>query len=357
MRVQFHPDDLRIDPIERAWTIPSDWATHPDMHDIDKRSVLSRSWQYAGPASLLAQNGSHVPVTIAGEPVLLIRDDDTIRAFFNVCKHRGGPLAIEAGCGKTISCKYHGWTYRLDGSLRGVPKFDRAELFDKRDFGLSPLSLINWKGLLFVRLDDGGWEPDEVLTPISQDIKPIDVGDFEFKKRIEYTLDCDWKVYVDNYLEGYHIPHVHPELCDLLQFSEYKTRTEKWHSLQSSPINGDDSLYGEGNAFYYFVWPNIMLNILPRRMQVNSVMPIGPRKTLVWFDYYYSGDAGMMPADIEYSHQVQMEDERICEYVQKGLESRGYERGRYSVELEEGVWHFHKMLRHAYSKRLSTTLT
>lgn len=348
MCASFEERDLRVEPVERAWTIPSAWYTDPAMTAIDRNLILSRSWQYAGPSVWLASAGSYRPVDIAGEPVLLVRAD-RLRAFYNVCKHRGGPLAVQPGCGKTLTCKYHGWTYRLDGSLRGVPKFDRAELFDPAEFGLTEVQAMEWCGMVFVRLEAGGWEAGQVLDPILAQTSPIDIRRMTFKQRVVYELDCDWKVYVDNFLEGYHIPHVHPDLCDLLTFSEYSTRIDEWVSLQSSPIRADGSLYGTGTAWYYHLWPNTMLNILPGRMQVNSVIPTGPRKTSVLFDSYYEGDGTLLEADTAYSDGIQREDQMICEHVQRGLESRGYDRGRYSVELEQAVWLFHSLLRRAYA--------
>lgn len=341
MRKTFEKRDLEVVPVERAWTIPSDWYTDPAMTGIDRAGVLARSWQYAGPSSWLDAEGAVHPVDIAGEPVILVRGD-RIRAFYNVCKHRGGPLATEPECRKTLSCKYHGWTYRLDGSLRGVPKFDRAELFDPDAFGLTEIPVLAWSGLLFVRLEPGGWEADEVLDPIAMEALP-------FRERVTYDLDCDWKVYVDNYLEGYHIPHVHPDLCDLLTFTEYETRIDAWGSVQSSPIPESDGPYGAGTARYHHLWPNTMLNILPGRVQVNTVVPLGPRRTRVVFDYFMADGGGDLAADMAFSDLVQDEDRRICEHVQRGLESRGYDRGRYSVEMEPAVWRFHALLRRAYA--------
>ena len=341
MRKTFDLRDLEVAPVERAWTIPSDWYTDPAMTDIDRHSVLAKSWQYAGHLQWMDLPGAVHPVDIAGEPVILVRGD-RIRAFYNVCKHRGGPLATEPECRKTLSCKYHGWTYRLDGSLRGVPKFDRAELFDPEAFGLTEIPVLIWGGMIFIRLEPGAWEVHEVLEPIRIDA-------WRFRERVLYELNCDWKVYVDNYLEGYHIPHVHPDLCDLLTFSEYETRIDPWGSLQSSPIQASDGLYGAGTARYHHLWPNTMLNILPGRMQVNTVVPLGPRKTRVVFDYYTADGGGDLAADMAFSDHVQREDQLICEQVQRGLESRGYERGRYSVEMEQAVWRFHSLLRQAYA--------
>ena len=178
-----------------------------------------------------------------------------------------------------------------------------------------------------------------------------------------YSVACDWKVYVDNFLEGYHLPLVHPELCKTLDVSAYVTETFARHSLQHSPIRerGDGSVYGEGDAFYYFVFPNVMLNVLPGRLQTNVVVPDGPGRCRVLFDFFY-GDVdspeaqAQIAADLAFSDAVQQEDIEICERVQIGLASRGYDRGRFSVECEAGVHHFQALLKTAIAEGLDRGL-
>jgi choline monooxygenase len=302
--------------------------------------------------------GRYVATTVAGEPVIVVRGaDGALRAFYNVCRHRGGPLAMDAcGRGAVLQCKYHGWTYRLDGSLRGVPRFGRSDLFDKRDYGLVPVELDTWEGLVFVRLADGGPALDELLDGIAARIAPARLGELRFARQDAYDVACNWKVYVDNYLEGYHIPLVHPELCDVLDVRAYTTETFPHVSLQHSPVQDDADRYGDGDAFYYFVFPNTMLNILPGRLQVNRVLPDGPGRCRVLFDSYYAdvdSEAARrrIAADMDFSDRVQQEDIEICEHVQHGLASRGYDRGRFSPECEQGVHHFQTLLTDAYRTR------
>jgi phenylpropionate dioxygenase-like ring-hydroxylating dioxygenase large terminal subunit len=354
------PQELEILPLERSETIPSRWYTDPAFDAFDREVIFARTWQHIGPASKLSDPGSQIVGQAGGNPVLAVKDQDGLaRAFYNVCRHRGGPLATEDCTTKVLQCKYHGWTYRLDGSLRGTPKFNRTELFDKRDYGLVPVRLDFWNDLLFVNLSENGLPLDRLMKVIAERVGPNVIESKKFVRRIPYEVNANWKVYVDNYLEGYHLPYVHPELCNLLDYGNYVTETFEYVSLQHSPIQQKDNLYGsnDGPAFYFFVWPNFMINILPGRMQTNVVHPIASNKCLVLFDYYYDeidSDHSRTRAenDIAYSDRIQKEDAEICEYVQRGLESRAYDKGRFSVECENGVHHFQSLLKQSYRQAL-----
>ncbi len=437
-------EDLGISPLATSETIPSAWYVDADFHAFDRKVVLERSWQYVGPASRVAEPGTFVSDIVAGNPVVAVRDRaGRLRAFYNVCKHRGGPLVTTpCGAARMLQCQYHGWTYRLDGMLRGVPRFDRTELFDKRDYGLTEIAVGIWEGLLFVCLRPDETPPladimqgireritgvdpaarvpapgaadvlapgaaadytsrempakeksaPESLAPESQAPNALyDLASFTYAARDVYAVKANWKVYVDNYLEGYHLPLVHPELCDLLDFSTYVTETFDWYSLQHSPIKAASKAYGAANeqAYYYFVFPNLMLNILPGRLQVNRVDQVASNACSVVFDYYYgqstsspgpnpgSESEGAEPkappatthrttgrtvvdrippdriaADRAFSDRVQAEDIDICEHVQRGLQSNAYDRGRFSYDLEGGVHHFQSALKRAYRDEL-----
>jgi choline monooxygenase len=349
---------LSISPIERAETIPSSWYTDQSFHEADLRHVLRSSWQYIGHAGSVMRPGDYVAETIAGEPVLIVRDrEERLRGFYNVCRHRGGPLVMDrCGSASLLQCKYHGWTYRLDGSLRGVPRFDRSDLFDPSDYGLVEIAIAEWEGLIFVNLGDGRPTLLELVDGIAEEIAPIRLKELFFFRRDVYDMACNWKVYVDNYLEGYHLPLVHPELCDVLDVRRYVTESRRYHSLQHSPVRDDTAGYGLGGerAFYYFLFPNMMLNLMPGRLQVNTVCPTEAGRCRVAFDYYYddveSSEAlASIEKDIEFSDKVQLEDVEICERVQLGLQSGGYDRGRFSPEAEQGVYHFQCLLKERYA--------
>jgi choline monooxygenase len=176
---------------------------------------------------------------------------------------------------------------------------------------------------------------------------------YRFDRRVSYELACNWKVYVDNYLEGYHVPHIHPGLNRLLDYRSYVTEVQRWHSLQFSPLESDSGLYGNGDALYWFLYPNTMLNSLPGRLQTNRVLPLGVDRCIVEFDYYYDGasddaDAERRARDEAFSDEVQDEDREICEAVQRGLASGSYLPGRLNPLRENAVHHFQELLRRAY---------
>ncbi len=356
----FTRETLRIDPLPRAQTIPSSWYVDPIFHDADRQAIFLRTWQGVGRADQVRSPGDYFLATVGENPIIVARGkDDVVRAFFNVCRHRGGPLATEDGNAGMLQCGYHGWTYRLDGALRGVPKFDRVELFDRSEFCLRTIHVEVWEGLVFVNLSPAPTPFAATVGGITERIAPISLASKRFHHRVEYEVACNWKVYVDNYLEGYHVPLVHPELFSMLDYNNYVTETYPSYSLQYSPINRDRSIYegasGESEAYYYFIFPNFMLNILPGRLQTNRVIPIAADRCRVIFDYFYDdttseGRAAAIAEDIDYSDRVQAEDIEICEHVQRGLSSIAYDRGRFSVECEEGVYHFQTLLKEQYER-------
>ncbi len=339
----------------RARALPARCYVGDDMLARDQAEVLSRSWQLVAHRERLAGPGDHVVEQVGRTPVLVVRGaDGVLRAFPNVCRHRAGPLALTDGRGaRQLQCKYHGWTYDLEGRLRRAPEMAEAEDFRVGDICLPPLRVGEWQGLVFVALDEDVPPLEAVFAGIAGRIAPIDLAALNFARRDSYELACNWKVYADNYLEGYHLPYVHPGLTKMLDYRVYKTELSDWHSLQHAPIASADSPYGDGDAFYYFIYPNTMLNIMPGRLQVNRVLPIAAERCRVEFDYYYANDPATqarIARDAEFSEAVQQEDIAICEAVQRGLGSGSYPPGRLCPKREAGVWHFHNLLRAAYGE-------
>lgn len=340
-------------PLELATALEARYYTDPRWLDHERDAVFARSWQLAAHVGDLAGAGDHVICEVAGKPVIIVRTPEGgLNAFYNVCRHRAGPLATCNGKGaRNLICKYHGWNYTLDGQLRAATEMQGAAEFDMAAIRLPRVQVREWQGLVFISLDDRTAPFDEVYAGITERIRPLDLSAMRFAKRDTYRLACNWKVYVDNYLEGYHLPFVHPGLSKVLDYKAYDTELAAWHSLQHSPLRNNDGIYGDGDAFYYFVYPNVMLNITPGRLQTNRILPDGADHCIVEFDYYYTDDPEVqarVAAEQAFSDEIQAEDIAICEHVQKGLASGSYTAGRLNPRRESGVWHFQNLLRQAY---------
>lgn len=353
-------NELTIKPIEISETIPSDWYSEEYFYKIDLKAIFGQTWQYVGSIEKLSKQGDFIIAEVAENPIIILRDDNNkLRAFFNVCRHRAGPIATIDGNTKVLKCKYHGWSYNLKGKLLGTPEFEGVECFDKENYSLKEINVEVWENLLFVNLSEKSVPIEQVFSGIKERIIPIDLTKKKFYSRVYYEINCNWKIYVDNYLEGYHLPHVHPELNDLLDYKNYVTETSDFYSLQYSPFSDNENHYSNenGEAFYYFISPNFMLNILPGRLQTNLVIPIAKDKTRVIFDYYYDDIESekakdFIKKDIEYSDIVQVQDIEICQLVQKGVNSNCYTKGRLSVKREKGLYHFHNTIRNCYKEFL-----
>ena len=346
-------EELDVQALESATALPARFYHGESSHRLDRRAVFAQSWQLISPASRLAAPGDHVVGEIADVPVILVRGyDGRLRGFHNVCRHRAGPLATCDGRGaRALRCRYHGWTYDFDGRLRSAPDMDGAAGFDPADVRLPAIRVSAWRGLVFGALGDSPPSLDELLAGLDERLPDGALAGYVFHRRVSYDIACNWKVYVDNYLEGYHVPHVHPALNRMLDYRSYATGTGRWHSLQHSPLESAGELYGAGEALYFYVWPNTMLNILPDRLQTNRVVPAGDARCRVDFDYYYPGEVdaeARHAGDQAFSDEVQAEDVMICEQVQRGLSSGSYVAGRLNPRRESGVHHFHELLRAAY---------
>jgi len=355
MSYQPPADWLRSQTLAHASALPAPLYTCPQAFAAEQSSVFAHSWQLVAHAAQLAHTGDHVVTDIAGLPLLVVRDSaGTLRAFHNVCRHRAGPLALCDGRGaRALRCRYHGWTYTLEGDLRSAPDMAEASGFDVADVRLPEVQVACWRGHVFVAVAAAP-ALDLVLDGVDARVGSLPIEDYVFDRRISYTIAANWKTYVDNYLEGYHLPHIHPGLNRLLDYRSYTTTTAAWHSLQASPIRDAENFYGSGEALYYFVYPNTMLNILPGRLQTNRIVPIDAGHCRIDFDYFYPADTvdaaevARREQDLAFSDEVQHEDIGICEAVQQRLASGSYVAGRLSPRRESGVHHFHELIRQAW---------
>jgi len=345
-------------PLAEASTPPSAWYTDPRILELEQRSVFSTSWQAVGRSEQVRDPGHYITAEIAGEAILIVRgDDSSLRSFFNVCRHHAAAVMTKAeGKTENLRCPYHGWTYNLNGELILTPEFAGVANFDRSANGLVPVQIAEWRGWVFVKLNAGGLPLKVYLgADLIERLEPLNLERSNWLQRRSYFLNCNWKVFVDNYLDGgYHVPHIHGGLSSILDDSKYKIETGERFCLQSSPIVAESgeaqtsaARIGE-RANYFWLYPNFMINIYGEAMDTNLVVPRGVDKTEVIFDYYFA-DASESAraknlASIAVSEQIQAEDVTICESVQRGLKSRAYHTGRLSVRREAGEHLFHRLL-------------
>jgi choline monooxygenase len=351
-------DALPVDAdIARAWSLPAPFYVDPAAYLLEKERVFSRTWQVVGHRHQLAHPGDFFTTELMGEPLLLARGSEgELRGFYNVCRHRAGPPAEGYGNRKLFRCGYHGWTYGLDGRLIRAPEFENVQEFDPAHFALKPVRAEEWFNLIFVNFDSGAQPLIKSLGDLPRQAERFQFGGMKrFERRI-YDMKCNWKTYVDNYLEGYHLPSVHPGLNRELDYNEYIVEPYASHVRQFSPIRGPQPGDATARRYrevkedlttdYFWSFPNWMLNCYPDNVSLNIVMPTEAARCVAIFEWYVPeedlGSAGAKAA-VEFSNQIQIEDVAICETVQKNLSSRSYERGRYSVKREQGVHAFHRM--------------
>ena len=346
------------DPLDHAWTIPSPWYFDAGIEALEQQSVFAKTWQMVGRAEQARKKGEFFTADIGGEPVVVARGEDgVLRGFYNVCRHHAAAVVTEAqGCAKQFRCPYHGWTYGNDGTLKGMVEFEGVCNFDRVKNGLVPVQVEIWENFVFVNLDGRAAPLAEFLGAIPKLVAPLQLAKkLKYFDRRIYMLNCNWKVYVDNYLDGgYHVPHAHKGLSSVIEYTKYTIENFERACLQSSPLSSDKKSEAgvaatrQGRAFYLWIYPNFMINAYEGVMDTNLVLPLGVDKCAVVFDYYFADISKKAlkknKESIKVSEKVQDEDMAICDAVQRGLGSRAYVAGRLSVRREAGEHLFHRLL-------------
>ena len=344
-------------PLCEASTIPAPWYVDGRIADLETRAVFSKTWQMVGRVEQVERPGQFVSTTVAGEPVVVVRGNDgVLRGMFNVCRHHAAAVVTEpCGTASLLHCPYHGWNYGLDGSLKGMPEFDGVQGFDRRQNGLMPVKAAVWEKFVFVNLDPNAAPLEEFLGGLVRRVAPLGVSRLHYFDTRVYDIHCNWKVFVDNYLDGgYHVPHLHKGLSSVLDYKEYTIENEDRYCLQSSPMVASDEDAATGatrkgdRAWYFWQYPNLMINCYEGYMDTNLVLPLDVDHCRVIFDFYFSDVTAERlehnRQSVEVGARVQDEDLGICEAVQRGLKSRSYGAGRLSVRREAGEQLFHRLL-------------
>ena len=356
--------DLVDADIARASTIPSRVYCDESMFRHLREALFAKTWQPVRDTADLRTAGRVAPFTLLegclDEPLVLTRDDrDVVRCLSNVCTHRGGLVAQGDGQASSLRCRYHGRRFGLDGCFRSMPEFQGVEDFPSAADDLPQLPLAEWGPLYFACL---GSDPvcgfEQWVAPVVERTAWLRPDRFRLDpaRSEEYAVEANWALYCENYLEGFHIPYVHrTSLAGALDRHAYTTHLFDWGSLQiGRPAGGGGPAFAppEGHpdhgqrvaGWYFWLFPNVMLNFYPWGLSLNVVQPVGARRTRVVFRSYVGDPSRLGEGAGADLHRVEKEDEEIVEEVQRGVASRLYDRGRYSAARERGTHHFHRLL-------------
>jgi choline monooxygenase len=344
-------------PLAQASTIPAPWYVDPRIAELERLTVFGKTWQLVARTAQLQKSGAFVSTHVAGEPIAVVRGSDgVLRGFFNVCRHHAAAV-VNQPCGQAaiLQCPYHGWKYGLDGSLKGMPEFEGVQNFERGENDLVPVRVETWECFVFVNLDPAAPSLDEFLGRLVQRVAPLGISNLHYFDRRRYDIKCNWKVFVDNYLDGgYHVPYLHKGLSSVLDYKQYTIENEDRYCLQSSPMVVSEQDAATANtrkgdrAWYFWQYPNLMINCYEGYMDTNYVIPVDADRCSVIFDFYFNDVSESRRAynsqSVEVGNRVQEEDLGICEDVQRGLKSRSYGAGRLSVRRESGEHLFHRLL-------------
>jgi len=338
-----------------AETLPQHYFVSPQIFAEELQKIFATNWVLVGHQSQLAKPGDYFLAEVAGESLIVAKDQrSTIRAFYNVCRHRGARLCEEqTGHAAAIQCPYHAWTYALDGRLLGTPHMDETPEFNKAEYPLKPARLALWEGFIFLNLGDASASLEKCFEPLDGKFSPWNLATLRSAKRIEYEVGANWKLIFQNYSECYHCLGVHPELSKISPYDSAENdltagpflggfmRIASGKSLTKS---GDACALPVGNfgdedfrfVFYYSIFPNMLLSLHPDYVMVHQLQPQSPERTLIFCDWFFNPEAfehsDFDPDDaVKFWDTVNKQDWHVCELSQQGISSRAYEPGPYSA--------------------------
>jgi choline monooxygenase len=328
--------------------LPAAWYRDAATFAAERHGVWGREWLVFAPVARLNAPGRYVADTIAGWPLAVFAaPDGSWRGFHNVCAHRAGPIVWPGhGTAANLVCRYHGWAYDWDGGLRSARDFGDDEAFDPGRYRLPPVNVEQWRNLIWVNLSSDPPPLLEALGSFAAQCDEFPLESFEFTHEQERVLACNWKTYADNYLEGYHIPLLHPELNREIDMRRYRVEVfeDDDYCLHAAPAR--DGALNSGR--WLFRYPNLALNVYADGMNVERILPDGPDRTRVVYQYFFADpDDPVNEETVKISGVTLDQDQEICEAVQHNLDSGMYESGPLSPKHEGAVGWFHDRIREA----------
>jgi choline monooxygenase len=339
-------------------TLPWDWYSDPAVLDLERERIFRRSWQYVGHTGEVAEPGSFAATRVGDVPVVLVRDrEDTLRAFLNVCRHRGSIICDGHGRRETLQCPYHAWTYGLDGRLITAPRSKREGGIESPELGLVQLQLGTWGPLVFVNPDPEAAPLEDFLDGMPERIAGagIDLDSLRFLQRSESELACNWKVSAENFLECYHCPTAHPGFSAVMDVSvdSYLLETSGGRMTQHGPPRTEprgayDPTGEVERGQFHLLFPGTVINVMPGRpnFSIGPIVPTAPEKTYRFLDYFVATDAdeAWIEESLAFDAQVGAEDRVLIERVQAGMRVGLIEDGRLLPESEQLIAHFQALV-------------
>lgn len=346
--------------IRRAETLPAEYYRDGKYFELAKDRIFAKSWQFIADGENVKDPGQILPCTALegylDEPLLLTRDSDNrLHCLSNVCTHRGNLLAEDKCNAANLRCRYHGRRFALDGHYLSAPGFEEAECFPSEKDNLTSVAVEAWGRFIFASIDPA-YAVEDLLEDMKQRLSWLEMDRMKLDavRSRDYHINANWALYVENYLEGLHVPYVHPGLATAIDTKDYRHELHKYSNLQigiatdsadafelppESPDAGEKIA-----AYYYWLFPNIMFNFYPWGLSMNIVIPQAVDQTKIRYYTYVVDESKLKSCSPELIEQTEREDQAIVQQVQKGMKSRLYKRGRYAPEWEQNVHHFHRLL-------------
>ena len=353
-----------VHALEEGWTLPTSWYSDPEVYALERDRIFTKAWHYAGPAEWVSDPGCFFATQAGHVPVAVVRGKDlALRAFVNVCRHRGHLVLEGEGCRETLQCPYHAWTYNLDGTLRRAPRSEREPGFDPEELSLLPVSVGTWGPFVFVNADRDAEPLESVLGELPSIVAKsgLDLDAVRFHSHHEWPIAANWKVVIENYLECYHCPTAHPGFSKVIDVDPdaYGLSVHPTFSSQIGPVRAS-ALAGDGpaafvprgdvvQAQYHFLFPASTINIAPGipNISLERWVPDGPRRTIEVTDYFFDPDTSsdVVQELLAWDNQVGEEDTSLVESVQRGLDSNTVLQGRLMPESEQLIADFQRRVR------------
>ncbi len=334
-----------MDQKSTTYTLPAKLYHENDFFKVERDKIFSNEWQWVGRSELVKNPGQFITAAITNIPILIIRDNNNIlRGFHNVCRHRASKILLDKeGKCKSLVCPYHGWRYGLNGKLQNSPYFYGAEDFNPDNFSLFPIKVSEEFGLVFVNINVDSESLSSWLGPFTEMVNRVYKSNFVFHNEITFDVNANWKTYVDNYQEGYHIPLIHPQLNKDVVWQEYTLINTDSTSIHSVPPRSGS--HEPGSFGWHF--PNIIFNAYGRGAVFQRIEPLKPKWCRVVYNLFRPSDVSEEDFESnegQYQKEVSIEDQKIVPLVQQNLETGIYQAGPLSPKYESGLAYFHQLL-------------